>query len=364
MDTKKVPPTYNKINKFTEAYQAMVDSYGVSDYKEVNPAPFCIITFPFLFGVMFGDMGHGIIMFIIAAFMIHKERQLKYVDQEIFQMIFGGRYVLILMATFSVYCGFIYNDFWAKSVNWFGTSWSYPANATFGKDVEMITLLPRKNFGEPPPYSMDPIWQVSNNRIKWLNSFKMKAAVCLGISQMFFGLCLSLANHRYFKSTLNIVCEWIPQMIFLNSIFVYLVFTIVLKWLSWTAKDSSCAPSLLINLIGIFMLNTPEKCVGQKFKGTPIFLYEGQAGVRKILICLALIAIPWMLLTKPIVLYRRHKAAVARKANKALIPSDPEDEDLLLQDDQIANNEKEEEEEFELQEVAIHQIIHTIEFCL
>ena len=57
MDTKAAPPTYNKANKFASAFQSMVDSYGVADYKEVNPAPFTIITFPFLFGVMFGDMG-------------------------------------------------------------------------------------------------------------------------------------------------------------------------------------------------------------------------------------------------------------------------------------------------------------------
>jgi len=34
-------------------------------YKEINPAVFAMVTFPFLFGVMFGDIGHGGMWLII-----------------------------------------------------------------------------------------------------------------------------------------------------------------------------------------------------------------------------------------------------------------------------------------------------------
>lgn len=53
-----------------------MDSYGTSKYQEVNPGLFTIVTFPFLFAVMFGDIGHGMIIILAAAYMILKERTL------------------------------------------------------------------------------------------------------------------------------------------------------------------------------------------------------------------------------------------------------------------------------------------------
>ena len=50
------PPTFFETNKFTDSFQNFVDTYGVPRYREINPAVFTAVTFPFLFGIMYGDM--------------------------------------------------------------------------------------------------------------------------------------------------------------------------------------------------------------------------------------------------------------------------------------------------------------------
>jgi len=316
METKEQPPTHHRTNKFTSGFQGIVDAYGIASYREINPAPFTCITFPFLFAVMFGDAGHGVIMLTFALFMVLFEGRLKGKGKtnEVWQIFFGGRYIILLMAIFSIYTGVIYNDVFSKSVNVFGSSWrvGVPNNFTFN-EITVLNLNPDYNAasmrmydGNPYPFGLDPIWANSINKISFTNSMKMKFSIIIGIMQMVFGLILSLLNHMFFGRRISIFFEFIPQIIFLSFVFVYLCLMILIKWIKYSGSPSDltgpgCAPNLLIELIGMFFFKSNAE------PGSCQVLYPGQAGIQIVLILLALICIPVMLFVKPTILYMNHK---------------------------------------------------------
>ncbi|GFS73094.1 hypothetical protein NPIL_48102 [Nephila pilipes] len=361
MQTVEVPPTFNRTNKFSQGFQNIVDAYGVASYREVNPALFTIITFPFLFAVMFGDAGHGLLMTLFALWMVLKEKGLasERTNNEIWLTFFNGRYIILLMGVFSIYTGLIYNDIFSKAFNIFGSSW-YP-RADFGNIPlpKLYQLDPNGTdyMGIPYPFGIDPVWQISTNKILFLNSYKMKSSVILGVSQMMFGVVLSLWNHRYFKRPLNVICEFVPQIIFLIAIFGYLVLLIFSKWTNYDASMAFCAPSLLIMLINMFLFKYPSE---------PCYLtnmYAGQPVIQGMLVVIALLCIPWMLFAKPYMLYKQWL-----KRPTLMNDSQAAAEDGKVGGDGVVQQSQPSEitvpEEIDFADLFINQAIHTIEYCL
>jgi len=117
IQSREEPPTSFKTTKFTIGFQGIVDSYGIARYGEVNPGVFTIVTFPFLFAVMFGDVGHGFLLLLVASYFIFAENSLSKIKlNEMIKTCFDGRYILLLMGLFSLYTGLIYNETFAVPI--------------------------------------------------------------------------------------------------------------------------------------------------------------------------------------------------------------------------------------------------------
>ena len=112
------PPTAFDVNCYTTIAQQITDTYGVPRYEEINPAIFTTVTFPFFFGVMFGDMAHGGIIFILGLYLVFNNDK---ISKSSMAMVSQLRYIVLMMGFFAFYCGWIYNDFLGMNLNIFGS---------------------------------------------------------------------------------------------------------------------------------------------------------------------------------------------------------------------------------------------------
>lgn len=367
---KEVPPTYFRINKFTSVFQGIVESYGVAEYKEVNPAPFAVITFPFLFAVMFGDIGHGFLMAAFAAYVVMNEkRMVRRKLDEFMQTCYDGRYMLLLMGLFSIFTGFIYNEFFSVPLDLFGSRWKFTEASTMACGIDNCEVPEAvKNPLKPYPLGFDPVWKGADNGLLFFNSYKMKLSIVLGVTQMVLGICMSYLNAKQFKHPVDVWYGFLPQMIFMNATFGYLVIIIILKWLiNWDSDacraDPNClAPDLKTVLIGMFMAPGQLPEVGR--------LYPFQNEVQIFLLALAAVAVPWMLLPKPFILKAKHDAK-KKDAYRPLVDEGEATELLSPNDNSVADAEghdggdgHDDDEEFDFANMFVNQMIHTIEFVL
>jgi V/A-type H+-transporting ATPase subunit I len=50
---------------FLRPFQGLVTNYGQPRYGELDPTPILALTFPLVFGIMFGDIGHGVLLALV-----------------------------------------------------------------------------------------------------------------------------------------------------------------------------------------------------------------------------------------------------------------------------------------------------------
>ena len=96
-DSRLTPPTKLRNNSLVRPFEMFVEMYGLPAYGDMDPTPFLAITFSFLFGIMFGDVGQGALLCILGEYLYRRRK-----------MALGG--VMSRIGVVSICFGFVYGS--------------------------------------------------------------------------------------------------------------------------------------------------------------------------------------------------------------------------------------------------------------
>ena len=342
-------PTYVSVNDFSFPFQEIVNQYGIPNYHEINPGFFTIVTFPFLFGIMFGDMGHGLILFCISLYLFHlankgkrknnniinndempnvchEQNILDSKDDSMLKSLVQFRYFFLICSIFAIFCGLMYNEFFSVPLDFFGSCYNSSKNGRYVQDKEVINEYHTKKCVYP--IGLDPVWIGNYNELVYTNSLKMKLSIIVGVIHMLLGIGIKGVNNYKNRKFNAFFFEFIPQFLFMFILFGYMIYMIFYKWGTDYDADTSKAPSILT-----IMINIAVK-IGS-VEGKPLFdslfgLSQEAINISIIVICLLLI--PIMLLIKPIYYYKKKKSTQGisfRNDNLSLIENENQKNDYI-----------------------------------
>ena len=110
----KVPlvnPSITKKGKVFGAVRGLVGGIGEPNPHEIDPYSIVRFTFPLLFGIMFADIGHGIMLVLIAALLtIRKRRKKIKPDESISGYLYSGSELLLFCGLSATIFGFLFGS--------------------------------------------------------------------------------------------------------------------------------------------------------------------------------------------------------------------------------------------------------------
>lgn len=281
------------------------------------------MTFPFFFGIMFGDYGHGSLIFFVGLILTLFSDKIK---NTVFAPALAMRYVLLMMGACSMYNGLIYNEFFSIPNDWFGTCFEltqrqskacvncvYPPRVEAGKhfvwngatvpavrDPKAIYSSEYQGNDCVYPFGTDPAWFLSPQYLTFVNSIKMRSSVIIGVLHMSMGIIVKGFNACFKGQNIVFWFEVVAGLIILNGLFGWMDFLILSKWLHPMNAYSTdpkavehlrSTPSIITVMINNFL----------KGGNQDVYFFDSQKTISNLLLMFVVIAVPLMLCVKPII---------------------------------------------------------------
>ncbi|MCL2135059.1 MAG: hypothetical protein FWH37_05845 [Candidatus Bathyarchaeota archaeon] len=180
---KAMPPTKIKNNRFVKPFEELTKLYGLPKYNELDPTPIMAITFPILFGLMFGDLGHGLLLLVgglVLGKLIKKGQGIKNLC-----------YIMAACGLAACITGVLFGEFFGQQI--FAPLWYSPAE----------------------------------------NIFKfLMFCLYVGIAQIMIGIALELGNYIVNHKIADAALTSIPKMAFYIG-GIYVIYNYQLDFAAW-----------------------------------------------------------------------------------------------------------------------------------
>lgn len=193
--SKDVPVIF-RYPKFISLFEKITCLYGTPSYNEINPTPILAITFPLFFGLMFGDIGHGIMLSLLGLFLYKYTKSLSRI----------GIYLFICGIFSAIIGGFLYGEAFGKHI----------FHGIFSPGEDFMSLL--------------------------------KFSLYIGIAHISIGISVQIINNLIQNKKVDAFLLNLPRLI-LYICFIYLVFGFGLNIMRWLE-----GPILIMIIPMVFMM--------------------------------------------------------------------------------------------------------------
>jgi len=103
---KVTVPTKFRHPGFLKPFETLITTYGYPDYDGIDPTFFVAITFLLMFGMMFGDVGHGLVLLIVGLIIAFAK---------VFNSIKNTGWLVFALGVSSIIFGFLFGEFFGPS---------------------------------------------------------------------------------------------------------------------------------------------------------------------------------------------------------------------------------------------------------
>jgi V/A-type H+-transporting ATPase subunit I len=243
----EVIPTKFDNPKIFQPFEVLVETFGMPAYKELDPTPILALTFPLFYGLMFGDLGHGLILALLGLMVIKIAKSVKGVR--------SLGIIILICGLFSMFFGLMYGELFGM-----------------GAEVQKETL---NGFHLTPLLT----YQEGDEILPQINPMEhpigfLQMAVLIGVIHIGSGMVLALINLVREKKYLPAVAGPLPK-IWLYYGLVYLFYTNWIDFTKWGANIPLVILLIPVPLLLIVLSEVIKHLPHLDMRHLPTLLGEG-----------------------------------------------------------------------------------------